>query len=111
MKVKRLGVWALTAVLGIEFCVAGLAKFVPSSAWPRMFLQWGFPPWVRPVIGVTEVVCGVALFVPRARRPACAVLLCIMAGAAVTHLVHGELGRLLLPVALAVMLGLLGAAD
>ncbi len=111
MTLKRLGVWVLTALVGIEFCVAGLAKFVPSSAWPRMFLQWGFPPWVRPVIGVTEVVCGVALFVPRARRPACAVLLCVMAGAAVTHLVHGEPRRVILPVVLSVMLGLLGAAD
>jgi len=108
MNVKRLGVRVLTALLGIEFCIAGLSKFGASSGWPRMFLQWGFPPWFRPVVGVTEVLCGVALFVARARLAACAGLLCIMAGAAATHLIHGEPRRVILPVVLSALLGLLG---
>jgi uncharacterized membrane protein YphA (DoxX/SURF4 family) len=108
MKAKRLAVWVLTAMLGIEFCLAGLTKFGASSAWPRMFLQWGFPPWFRPVVAVTEILCGVALFVPRARRPACAVLLSIMAGAAATHLTHGEPRRVILNVVLSGLLVLLG---
>ncbi len=108
MDVKRLGMRLLTTLLGVEFCLTGLSKFRPSSAWPRMFSQWGFPPWFLPVVGVTEVLCGVALFAPRTRRPACVVLLGLMAGAITTHLVHGEPRRLILPVVLSALLGLLG---
>ena len=107
MNVKRIAVWVLTALLGLEFCLAGLTKFRVSSAWPRMFSQWGFPPWFRPVVGVTEILCGLALFVASARPSACAVLFCIMAGAAATHWVHGETRRLFLPLVLCALLGLL----
>jgi putative oxidoreductase len=108
MNLKRLGVWVLAGLLGIEFCVAGLSKFGASSDWPRMFFQWGFPAWFRPVIGAAEVFCGLALFVPRVRPWACSALLCIMAGATATHLVHGEPRRMILPVVLCAFVGLLG---
>lgn len=107
MNLKRLGVWMLAALLSIEFCLAGMSKFGASSNWPHMFLQWGFPVWFRPIVGVAEVLCGGALLVARVRPLACSALLCIMAGAAATHLVHGEARRLLLPVVLGALLGLL----
>jgi uncharacterized membrane protein YphA (DoxX/SURF4 family) len=108
MNLKRLGVLVLAALLAVEFCIAGLSKFGASSDWPRMFLQWGFPAWFRPIVGVAEVLGGAALFVTRARPWACSALLCIMAGAATTHLVHGEPRRMILPVVLCALLGLLG---
>lgn len=110
MNLKRLGVWVLAALLGIEFCLAGFSKFMASSEWPRMFLQWGFPPWFRPVVGIAEILCGVALLVARARRWACAALLCIMVGAAATHLLHEDPRRAILPVVLFALVGLLGWA-
>ena len=58
-------------------------------------------------VGATEIACGLALFVPRARLWACGVLLAVMAGAAATHLLHGEPRRAILNVALSALLGLL----
>ena len=107
MKLKRAAVWMLTILLAAEFVVAGLSKFAPASGWPRMFVAWGYPSWFRLIVGATEVTCGLALFAQRARLWAGGVLLAVMAGAAATHLLHGEPRRVILNVALSAMLGLL----
>jgi putative oxidoreductase len=104
MKLKRIATWALAVVLALEFCLAGAAKFPASSGWIRMFAAWGYPSWARQAIGAIEVLCGIALLVPRARRPACAALLAVMAGAAVTHLTHGEPRRIVFNILLAALL-------
>ena len=57
-------------------------------------------------MGATEIVAGLLLFVPRARIWACAALLAVMAGAAATHLAHGEPRRLILNAVLSLLLGL-----
>ncbi len=107
MTLKRVAVWMLVLLLAVEFCAAGASKFAPSSSWSRMFLEWGYPSWFRLAVGAAEVLCGLALFVPRARLWACAVLLAIMAGAAATHALHGEPRRMILNAALSALLGLL----
>jgi len=111
MNLKRAGVWALTAIVSAEFIIAGLSKFRAGSTWPLMFVRWGFAPWFRPMVGAMEVLCGAALLLPRARPWACSALIGIMVGAAATHLTHGETGRVILPIALAVLLGLLAWAS
>src|SRR2546425_998126 len=107
MNFKRVAVWVLALVLAVEFTLAGASKLTPSSAWSRMFLEWGYPSWFRFLVGATEVVSGLALLVPRARLWACGVLLAVMAGAAATHLVHEQPRRVILNVALSALLGLL----
>jgi uncharacterized membrane protein YphA (DoxX/SURF4 family) len=107
MAAKRLTLWILVVLLAFEFIVAGASKFSPSSGWSRMFAAWGLPPWFRMAIGATEMACALALFMPRSRVPACGVLLMVMAGAAVTHLTHGEPRRVILNLGLSVLLGLL----
>ena len=107
MRLKRVAVWIVALLLAVEFTVAGASKFLPASGWSRMFAGWGFPSWSRLLIGATEVTCALALLVPRARLWACGVLLAIMAGAAATHLLHGEPRRVILNVALSALLGLL----
>src|SRR5262245_54630728 len=107
MTVKRAGVWVLVVLLAAEFVAAGARKFAPGSSWSRMFLAWGYPPWFQFVIGAVEVLSGLALFVPRARIWVSGVLLAIMAGAAATHLLHGEPRRLILNGIRSLLLGLL----
>jgi putative oxidoreductase len=111
MTARRFTVWVLIALLAVEFVVAGAAKFSPSSGWARMFAAWGFPAWLRVAIGATEVACALALFIPRSRAWACAMLLVVMAGAAVTHLTHSEPRRVILNVALSALIGLLWRLD
>jgi putative oxidoreductase len=107
MIAKRTLVWILIVLLAVEFTLAGASKLRPSSGWARMFVAWGFPAWFRVAIGATEIACALALFIPRSRRWACAVLFVVMAGAAVTHLTHGEPRRVVLNVALSALIGLL----
>jgi len=107
MTIKRAGVWVLVVLLAAEFIAAGARKFAPGSSWSHMFLAWGYPPWFRFVVGAVEVLSGLALFVPQARRGAIGVLLAIMAGAVATHLLHGEPRRLILNAILCLLLGLL----
>ena len=107
MSLKRVAVWIVVLLLAVEFTLAGASKFLPSSGWSRMFADWGFPSWFRLAIGATEVTCGLALVVPRARLWACGVLLAVMAGAAATHLLHGEPRRVMLNVVVSALLGLL----
>jgi len=107
MTARRIVVWILIVLLAVEFALAGASKLSPSSGWARMFVAWGFPAWFRVAIGATEIGCALALFIPRSRAWACAVLLVVMAGAAVTHLTHGEPRRVVLNVALSALIALL----
>jgi putative oxidoreductase len=107
MIAKRIVVWILIVLLAAEFTLAGASKLSPSSGWARMFVAWGFPAWFRVAVGATEIACALALFIARSRRWACAVLLVVMAGAALTHLTHGEPRRVVLNVGLSTLIGLL----
>src|SRR5215831_389610 len=96
MTVKR-AAWILVIALpAAEFILAGASKFRPGSNWSRMFLAWGYPAWLRLVVGATEIVCGIGLVVSRVRLVAACVLITIMAAAAATHLLHGEPQRVIL---------------
>lgn len=92
-RLGRLALWLCQAALALMFLFAGGAKFA-SPAWPRMFARWGYPDHFYIVIGVVEVVAGLALLVPRAAAPAALVLIVIMIGAGLTHILHAELQRL-----------------
>jgi putative oxidoreductase len=107
MTARRIVVWILMVLLAVEFALAGASKLSPSSGWARMFVAWGFPAWFRVAVGAIEIACAVALFIPRLRAWACAVLLVVMAGAAVTHLTHGEPRRVILNVALSALVAVL----
>jgi uncharacterized membrane protein YphA (DoxX/SURF4 family) len=52
------------------------------------------------LIGILEILSGLALLIPRIRRPAAATMIGLMIGALGTHLVHGELRRLIPPLVL-----------
>jgi uncharacterized membrane protein YphA (DoxX/SURF4 family) len=111
MTAKRIAVGVLIALLAVEFMLAGASKFSPWSQWARMFAAWGYPAWFRVAVGATEIASALALFIPRSRAWACAMLLVVMAGAAVTHLTHGEPRRVILNVALSALIGLLWRLD
>ena len=107
MTYKRIGAWTLTILLALEFVLVGSAKFTPASRWPGMFARWGYPAWVRPMVGVAELAGGLALLAPRMRKWASAALACIMIGAAVTLLFRDAPGRAATPIILLALIGLL----
>ena len=89
--------------MGLFFVLVGWSKLAgPSAAnWALRLSRWGYPPASRYFIGGIEILAGLGLLVPFVRRFAAVALIVVMAGAFVTHLVHGEFVRLLPPLILA----------
>jgi putative oxidoreductase len=105
--IKAIVVWALQVVVGLLFVLVGVMKFV-DPIWVRNFARWGYPDGFYMVVGVLEAVLGVALLIPRFTTYAALLLVVVMAGAAVTHLVHGELQRVSVPLVYLLLIALVG---
>ena len=102
MTFKRAAIWVVIVLLTVVFAYTGASKLAGRSAqgWEKRFERWGYPSSAAPAVGVIEVVAALALLIPRARRAAAVTILVVMAGAFVTHLVHGEPLRLIPPTVL-----------
>jgi uncharacterized membrane protein len=98
--------WPLSIFLALAFSAMGFSKvWGPSAArWGGRFLAWGYPAGAHYVVGIVEILSGIALLVPRTRVLGAGSLLLVMTGALVTHLIHGELGRTIPPVIFAALL-------
>src|SRR5262249_39675918 len=94
----------LAVILAILFFYVGFRKLGAASPWGPLFAKWGFPGWVRPTVGVVEMLCAAALLVPAVQRWAAAALGAVMAGAIATHLWHRELVRVAPPAVLTALL-------
>ena len=58
-------VWALSVLLACVFLLAGIPKITGSAPiWLQAAAMRGFPAWLRIVVGVVEVISGVALLIP-----------------------------------------------
>jgi putative oxidoreductase len=99
---RLIAVWTLAVVIGLFFGLVGFSKLAGPSgtAWAVRLTHWGYPAPSRYVIGGIEILAGVALLVPPLRRWAAVTLMVVMAGALLTHLLHGEFVRLLPPLIL-----------
>ncbi|MGW1927429.1 DoxX family protein [Streptomyces massasporeus] len=60
--------------LALEFALGAVTKFWPgdtmfSSAYATKFVDWGYPPWMRFVVGALEGIAAVLLVISRPSRP------------------------------------------
>ena len=101
---KRVMKIVLCVLLGICFVVAGGAKLMGSESQFEHFTQWGYPIWFLYLTGIIEVGGGLCLFIPKTQWYGIVVLSITMVGAALTHLMAGEMGAVPVPI---VVLGLL----
>ena len=86
-------VWTLTLVLTAVFLVAGIPKLTGAdTVWLQAASMRSFPPFIRIVVGVVEVVCGLALLIPAVASYAAFCLAILMIPASITQLVSGEPG-------------------
>ena len=101
--------WSLSIILAVLFVAVGFSKLEGASAtrWSSRFLNWGFPVGSQYVVGAVEIISGLALLLPRSRKPAAGSLTLVMAGALCTHLIHGELPRVIAPLILGIIAFLL----
>ncbi|MFE5941932.1 DoxX family protein [Streptomyces sp. NPDC056480] len=83
--------------LALEFALGAVTKFWPgdtmfSSAYSTKFVDWGYPPWMRFVVGALEGIAAVLLVIPdrRARFVGATTLAFVLTGAATTHIVNHD---------------------
>jgi putative oxidoreductase len=96
---RTAAIWTVAVVMGLLFVLVGLSKLAgpPGIAWAVRLSHWGYPAGSRYAIGGVEILAGLGLLVPSFRRPAAVTLMVVMTGALLTHLMNGEIVRLLPP--------------
>ncbi|MDW3191025.1 MAG: DoxX family protein [Cytophagales bacterium] len=106
-KVKNVFAWILQVVLGLEFILAGQAKFTRMDSWATMFRDWGYPDHIYLLVGGLELVGAVFVFIPKMASKAALGLAVIMIGALLTHAIHMEWDRVVVTGILAGLCGVL----
>lgn len=77
--------WAVGIVLIIES-----ARFAFGAGAAKIIAHLGLPPWVRPAIGVSEIVAAVLFLIPASMAIGGWALLVIFVLAGAIHLLHGQ---------------------
>ncbi|NNE48048.1 MAG: DoxX family protein [Rhodothermales bacterium] len=96
MKARSIISWILFVAVGALYIAIGAGKFTPAAG--SMFTGWGLPVWLAPVVGVVEILGGIALMIPRTTRWGVLALSVIMFGAFWTHIANAEFLGILRPV-------------
>lgn len=78
---RRAGAWLVGIYLGWTYLQQGLIKFDPAGFWTEAFEAWGYPTWLRQLVGVIEVVGGVGLVLPWIASYSALGLIVVMLGA------------------------------
>jgi uncharacterized membrane protein YphA (DoxX/SURF4 family) len=86
---KTGGKWLLQVLLAVLMVGPGSQKFT-GPTWQRMFREWGYPDGFYLVIGAVEVIAGIGLLIPKLASASALILAVVMAGAAATHIIHGD---------------------
>jgi uncharacterized membrane protein YphA (DoxX/SURF4 family) len=97
---RNIVTWVLTAVLVLAFLGAGSAKLTSQAMMIGEFHTFDLPIWFMYVTGLLEVGGAILVLVPRVAGIGAALFVCIMAGALVAHLTHGQAAMIGAPIVL-----------
>jgi putative oxidoreductase len=104
-KTRNVVLWTLSLLLTGMFLLSGSGKLAngesPQGDWDAQFVAWGFPAWMRWIVGGAEILAAIGLLVPRLRFYAAAGLVGLMVGAVGTHLANVEFVGAPIPLVLA----------
>lgn len=98
---EELGAWVVAVLLSGAFLLTGGMKLMASPDMASSFQRWGYPGGFMTVVGVVEVVAAALMLFPMTAFYGAMAIVTIMAGAAVTHVVHGEYLNIIVPLVLA----------
>jgi hypothetical protein len=89
MDMHRCGMKGLNWSVGIVLIIES-AKFAFGAGAAKIIAHLGLPPWVRPAIGVSEIVAAILFLIPASVAIGGWALLVIFILAATIHLLHGQ---------------------
>ena len=78
----------LPYILAIPMVLSGGMKLTGRMA--AQFIALGYPGWFSQFTGLLELIAAVLSFLPKRRFWGTSLMACVMTGAVVTHLIHGE---------------------
>lgn len=85
-RVRLAVAWALGLYLARMYVLMGWVKFDANGFWTGAFQRWGYPVWLRWLVGVIEVVGGILILVPWVASYAALAVAVVMVGALVTRI-------------------------
>jgi uncharacterized membrane protein YphA (DoxX/SURF4 family) len=103
-KNKKAYVWTASVLVAFQMLFAGLPKIFGGQDWTRNFELWGYPDWMRIIVGLVEVAGAILLVVPRFSLFAAGALTVIMAGAMYTQFIYGSFREAVIPMILFLLL-------
>jgi len=106
-KFKAIALWSVSTLLALMFLAAGAWKFLDPAV-ADQFARWGYPEWVRPLIGILEIGGGLILLFPSVAWEGAAILAVVMAGAVITLVHSGDVLQAILPAAVLGMVTVVG---
>jgi uncharacterized membrane protein YphA (DoxX/SURF4 family) len=85
----RCAIIALRWSVGLVILCQSL-RFVLSKASAHRLHMMGLPHWLRPGLGIAEIVAAIIFLIPRGTRVGGYLLLLALIFAAVLHVLHGQ---------------------
>lgn len=90
-------------VLGLLFILTGLPKVIGFEMAVANFNNWHLGITWRYIVGTTEVILGVFMFIPILKNYAAFLYFCMMPAAFMVHLVSYEYIMLIMPVGFGIL--------
>jgi uncharacterized membrane protein YphA (DoxX/SURF4 family) len=84
-RLRLLLAWGVSVWLALKFIPNGWDKFDPAGFWSEPFARWGYPVWLRWLVGALEVGGGTAILLPWLATYGGIALAVVMAGAFYTR--------------------------
>ena len=85
-RIRLVVAWGLGVYFAQMYVPMGWVKFDPEGFWTAAFERWGYPIWLRWLVGAIEVAGGILLLVPWVASYAALAVGVVMVGALVTRL-------------------------
>ncbi len=87
----------LCLFLAFEFTVGAITKYMPGEtifgpSYSVKFVEWGYPSWMRFLVGTLELLSAILLVIPsrRTRFLGATTLVFVLTGAVTTHIVNHD---------------------
>ncbi len=107
MKIKGIVSWIIAVLLALAFLGAGAAKLTSQPMMVAQFALFGLPSWFLYVTGAIEVVSAILLLIPRTTVVGAGLITCVMIGALIAHLTHGQAAMIGAPLGLLILAAIL----
>ena len=96
--------WFATILVAGGFVASAIPKLMGHDLPVGEFAVWGYPGWLRVVVGLFELAGAIVLLFPRFAVPASVCLGVVILGAFFTHISQQEGAEILRPVAYTILL-------